>query len=123
MIKKVKYLIPAQEIDIDGVPIKQALPIQKLNQVDPFLLLHHASAYVRNDSAARHQEISPHRHCSFSPVTFIIEGVLQHRNRWENNQTAKQREAQWMPTGAGIIHREHPSEALCEQRGKFVSIY
>jgi len=116
-LKKVTHLLPAIEIDMGGFPVKQPMPTQKVNRVDPFLLLHHARTKYYNDRPARTQGIGPHPHRGFSPVTFVIEGEIHHRDSRGNNQIAKEGEIQWMHAGMGIIHSERPSEALAERNG------
>jgi len=118
MIKKVNYLLPAVTVDMEGFPVKQALPTQKIQQLDPFLLLHHAKTKYNKRRLAKHQGVGPHPHRGFSPVTFVIEGEVHHRDSWGNSQIAKKGEVQWMHAGAGIIHSERPSQALIEQNGK-----
>ena len=117
-MKTVKYLLPATTIDMGGFPVKQALPTQKVQQWDPFLLLHHAQVKFSSRRQAKHQGVGPHPHRGFSPVTFVIKGEVHHRDSWGNNQVAKQGEVQWMHAGAGIVHSERPSEALVERDGK-----
>lgn len=117
IVKQVKYLLPSTEIDMGGFPVKQALPTQKVQQWDPFLLLHHANTKYSNRKLAKHQGIGPHPHRGFSPVTFVIEGEVHHRDSWGNNQIAKEGEVQWIHAGAGIVHSERPSEALIERQG------
>jgi len=34
-LKKVTHLLPAIEIDMGGFPVKQPMPTQKVNRVDP----------------------------------------------------------------------------------------
>ena len=116
--KKVKYLIPAVNVNMGGIIIKQAIPTQKVEQVDPFLLLHHGQFSFRDHSPAKHQGIGPHPHRGFSPVTFVIDGEIHHQDSRGNNQIAKKGEVQWMHAGAGIIHSERPSQALVERNGK-----
>ena len=116
-LKQVKYLLPSIPIDMGGFPVKQALPTQKVQQWDPFLLLHHAKVKYSKNRLAKHQGIGPHPHRGFSPVTFIVEGEVHHRDSWGNNQIAKQGEVQWMHAGAGIVHSERPSEDLIAQKG------
>ena len=117
LMKQVKYLLPATEIDMGGFPVKQALPTQKVQQWDPFLLLHHAKVKFSKHRLGKHQGIGPHPHRGFSPVTFVIEREVHHRDSWGNNQIAKEGEVQWMHAGAGIVHSERPSEALIERQG------
>ena len=115
--KQVKYLLPSVDIDMGGFSVKQPMPTQKIQQVDPFLLLHHARTKYSNRRPARHQGIGPHPHRGFSPVTFVVEGEVHHRDSWGHNQIAKQGEVQWIHAGAGIVHSERPSEALIESNG------
>lgn len=115
--KKVKFHIPAFDVNMGGVIIKQALPTMQVEQVDPFLLLHHAKFTFRDDAPALHQGIGPHPHRGFSPVTFVIEGEIHHRDSRGNNQIASEGEVQWMHAGAGIIHSERPSQKLVNKNG------
>lgn len=117
-IKKVKYYIPAYDIDMGGIAVKQALPTQKVRNVDPFLLLHHGSFSTTDKAPAIQQGLGPHPHRGFTPVTFVIEGEVHHRDSRGNNQIAKKGEVQWMHAGAGILHSERPTEALAQRNGK-----
>lgn len=114
----VKTLLPAVEIDMGGFPVKQPFPTQKVPNLDPFLLLHHAQTKYSNLRPARSQGVGPHPHRGFSPVTFVVEGEVHHRDSFGNNQIAKEGEVQWMHAGAGIVHSERPSQALVEGKRK-----
>ena len=117
MKKQVKYILPATEVDMGGFPVKQALPTNKVDQVDPFLLLHHARTTPHTDRPAKVQGVGPHPHRGFSPVTFVIEGEVLHQDSRGNHQVAKAGEVQWMHSGAGIIHSERPTQALVDTNG------
>lgn len=118
MNRTVQALLPATEIDMGGFPVKQALPTMRFDQVDPFLLLHHGHAKYSGRRPAKQQGIGPHPHRGFSPVTFVVEGAVHHRDSRGNSQVAVAGEVQWMHAGAGIIHSERPSDALAEHSGK-----
>jgi len=115
--KKLTITLPASKIDMGGFPVKQALPTNNVAQVDPFLLLHHARVKPIYDRPARIQGVGPHPHRGFSPVTFVIDGAVHHRDSWGHDQVAKKGEVQWMNAGAGIIHSERPSQALVDAKG------
>lgn len=117
MLKKVKYLIPSEDINMGGISLKQALPTHKVPHLDPFILLHHAEFTFRDDAPAHHQGIGPHPHRGFSPVTFVIEGEIRHQDSRGNDQIAKKGEIQWMHAGAGIIHSERPTQDLIDNNG------
>ncbi len=117
MNKPVKYILAAEEVDMGGFPVKQALPTNKVEQVDPFLLLHHARVAPHTDRPAKVQGVGPHPHRGFSPVTFVIDGEVKHQDSRGNNQVAKAGEVQWIHAGAGIIHSERPTQALVDASG------
>lgn len=117
MHKEVKYVIPAYEVNMGGVILKQALPANTASQVDPFLILHHGKFSFTENAPAIQQGLGPHPHRGFSPVSFVIEGEVHHRDSRGNNQIAKKGEVQWMHAGAGIIHSERPSQDLTDRNG------
>jgi redox-sensitive bicupin YhaK (pirin superfamily) len=116
--KTVKYLLPSTQIYMDGFPVKQALPTQKVEQVDPYLLIHHARVKPLFDRPAKIQGVGPHPHRGFSPVTFVLEGEVHHRDSRGNNQIAEAGDVQWLNAGAGIIHSERPSQGLIDKCGR-----
>lgn len=116
--KQLKYTLPATDIDMGGFPVKQALPNGIIQQIDPFLLLHHAEVKFNDLQAAKHQGVGPHPHRGFSPVTFVIQGEVHHRDSRGNSQVAKAGDVQWMHAGAGIVHSERPSDTLIQHNGK-----
>lgn len=118
MLKKVKYVLPATMIDMGGFPVKQAIPTQKVAQLDPFLLLHHAKVKPLRHQKATAQGIGPHPHRGFSPVTFVIQGEIHHRDSRGNNQIAKVGDVQWLHAGMGIIHSERPTEEVISSHGQ-----
>lgn len=116
--RKVTSLIPAENVNMDGIIIKQALPTAQHDQVDPFLLLHHGSLKFNVNAPAKQQGVGPHPHRGFTPVTFVVEGEVHHRDSRGNDQIAGKGEVQWMHAGAGIIHSERPTQCLVDQKGK-----
>ncbi|MGB1247517.1 MAG: pirin family protein [Chitinophagales bacterium] len=118
MSNQIKHIISAFDINMGGILLKQALPAQEVEMVDPFLLLHHARFGYKDSAPAIQQGLGPHPHRGFTPVTFIIEGEVHHRDSRGNSQVAKEGEVQWMHAGVGIIHSERPSQGLADRNGK-----
>ncbi|MFT5819472.1 MAG: redox-sensitive bicupin YhaK (pirin superfamily) [Crocinitomix sp.] len=116
--KLIKYSLPAITIDMGGLPLKQPLPYKEIEQVDPFLLLHHARFKAVKNRPPMQQGVGPHPHRGFSPVTFVLEGEIHHRDSRGNSQIAKKGEVQWMHAGLGIIHSERPSEFMALYGGR-----
>ena len=113
--KQVRKILKAQSIDMGGFPVKQALPLQDIDMLDPFLLLHHARVEFQPDQKAIHQGVGPHPHRGFSPVTFVVEGQVHHRDSHGNDQVASEGEVQWMNAGAGLIHSERPTQKIIDE--------
>ena len=108
-VREIQKILKAKPINMGGFPVKQALPLEDQRMFDPFMLLHHARIKYNAKDDAIHQGVGPHPHRGFSPVTFVIEGEVHHRDSRGNNQIASKGELQWMNAGAGLIHSERPS--------------
>jgi hypothetical protein len=101
-----------------GMPIRQPLPTQEVEQIDPFLLLHHANIKVPTHVEPDHAGVGPHPHRGFSPVTFIFKGGVHHRDSRGNDSVIYEGGAQWMNAGMGVIHSERPPVDIHERGGR-----
>lgn len=99
--------------------LDQPLPYAGVDQVDPFLLIHHWNS--RFEGGQRQQEVGvgPHPHRGFSPVTFIFKGGVHHRDSRGGNSIVNAGGTQWMNSGMGIIHSERPKAEIAEKGGDF----
>ncbi|MFM8912509.1 MAG: pirin family protein [Flammeovirgaceae bacterium] len=116
--RSVARLMYAHLVDMGGLPVRQPLPTQQVQQIDPFLLLHHANINVPTDRDIRHAGVGPHPHRGFSPVTFIFKGGVHHRDSRGNDGVIYAGGAQWMNAGMGIIHSERPPIDIHERGGE-----
>jgi redox-sensitive bicupin YhaK (pirin superfamily) len=116
--RKVSQLLYAEKVDMGGFPVRQPFPTQRVEQIDPFLLLHHADVkapeHVEPDDAG----VGPHPHRGFSPVTFIFKGGVHHRDSRGNDSVIYAGGAQWMNAGMGIIHSERPPHDIHKIGGR-----
>src|SRR5688500_15714265 len=102
--RTVKNLLHAEMIDMEGMSVRQPFPTLKMQQLDPFLLLHHADNIIEPDMRPSHSGVGPHPHRGFSPVTFIFRGGVHHRDSRGNDSVVYAAGAQWMNAGMGLIH-------------------
>lgn len=116
--RSVLQLLYAHETDMGGMPIRQPLPTNRVDQIDPFILLHHADIKVPTNRNPEHAGVGPHPHRGFSPVTFIFKGGVHHRDSRGNNSVVYAGGAQWMNAGMGIIHSERPPHDIHEIGGR-----
>lgn len=115
--RNVKRLLYSAETDMGGMPIRQALPTKLVEQIDPFLLLHHHLGSIAPYSSPKSIGVGPHPHRGFSPVTFILQGDVHHRDSRGNNSVVGEGGVQWMNAGMGIVHGERPSAELAHHGG------
>jgi redox-sensitive bicupin YhaK (pirin superfamily) len=116
--RAVSRLLYAHQADMGGMPIRQPLPTQQVQQIDPFLLLHHANIKAPSHIDPDHAGVGPHPHRGFSPVTFIFQGGVHHRDSRGNDSVIYAGGAQWMNAGMGIIHSERPPHNIHEIGGR-----
>lgn len=116
--RTVSQLLFAQMVDMGGIPLRQPFPTQRVDQIDPFLLLHHADLKAPKNTDPDHAGVGPHPHRGFSPVTFIFKGGVHHRDSRGNDSVIYAGGAQWMNAGMGIIHSERPPHNIHEIGGR-----
>lgn len=117
-LRTVSRLLYAEQTDMGGMPIRQPLPTQAVGQIDPFLLLHHANIKAPAHVQPDHAGVGPHPHRGFSPVTFVFQGGVHHRDSRGHDSTVYAGGAQWMNAGMGIIHSERPPHDIQEIGGR-----
>lgn len=116
--RTVARLLYAEQVDMGGFPVRQPLPTTQVEQIDPFLLLHHADIKVPEHIKPGHGGVGPHPHRGFSPVTFIFKGGVHHRDSRGNDSMIYEGGAQWMNAGMGIIHSERPPADIQKWGGR-----
>jgi len=102
--RTVSRLLYAEVVSMGGMPIRQPFPTNNVQQIDPFLLLHHHKAAAGEPF----EGVGAHPHRGFSPVSFIFEGSLRHQDSRGNDSIISAGGIQWMNAGMGIIHSERP---------------
>ncbi|HEX5172129.1 MAG TPA: pirin family protein [Cyclobacteriaceae bacterium] len=115
--RSVSEVLFGQMVDMGGLPIRQPFPTSRIQQIDPFLLLHHFNGKVPTHVEPDHAGVGPHPHRGFSPVTFIFKGGVHHRDSRGNDSTIYEG-VQWMNAGMGIIHSERPPFDIHERGGR-----
>lgn len=118
-IRSIKRVIYAQKVNMGGHMLDQALPMHGIDQIDPFLLLHHWASEMPGGDDPSQVGVGPHPHRGFAPVTYIFDGNIHHRDSIGNSSIVHEGGTQWMHAGTGIVHSERPSKALAEKGGKF----
>src|SRR3954452_11500692 len=91
--------------DIGELHTWRPLPNDEIEQIDPFLFLHHHGPQVC-PPGNRGLPFGPHPHRGFETVTFIVEGSLAHRDTGGHESVIGAGGVQWMIAGSGLVHAE-----------------
>jgi redox-sensitive bicupin YhaK (pirin superfamily) len=103
--KTIQRLHPAVRDDIGDLITQRPLPGAHIDQVDPFLFLNHHGPQVYPPHN-RGLPFGPHPHRGFETVTFILDGLLAHRDSAGHESVIGPGGVQWMTAGSGLVHAE-----------------
>jgi len=119
--RSVANILPAQALKMGPITIHQPLPTQRVEQIDPFLLLHHFGPWTV-EPGYDPLNLGPHPHRGFEPVTFLYNGGLRHRDSRNNTGILEGGDVQWMTAGMGIIHSERSNKKFLNSGGTLEGI-
>ncbi len=115
-VRRIKQVInPQYVIEGAGVLLRRSISPLKSNLADPFLLFDHFAFNDPLEGPIRGFPTHPHR--GIETVTYMLEGLVRHRDSLGNLGTIGPGDAQWMTSGGGVLHEEMP------QRGPAGVIY
>lgn len=117
--RSIKQIIPAQKVNMGGIILDQPLPSRGVDQIDPFLLVHHWRQEYKGGQKQQHVGVGPHPHRGFAPVTFIFKGGVHHRDSTGHEGVIYAGGTQWMNSGQGLVHSERPAKEIAEKGGEF----
>ncbi|SMC26571.1 hypothetical protein SAMN02745134_02887 [Clostridium acidisoli DSM 12555] len=89
-----------------GVVLNRMIGIEKLQDIDPFLLLDEFRSDNKDDYISG---FPMHPHRGFETITYMVKGSFTHRDSRGNEGNLNAGEVQWMTAGKGIIHEEMPA--------------
>ena len=113
--RAIKELIASRATsDGAGVRMNRAIGNEFLSELDPFLLLDNFGTDNPNDYIAGFPD---HPHRGFETVTYMIQGLMRHRDSKGNEGLLQPGGVQWMTAGRGIIHSEMPEQTKGEMSG------
>ena len=114
--KTIRRLHPALRDDIGDLLTQRPVPSHQLEQIDPFLFLNHHGPQVYGPHN-RGLPFGPHPHRGFETVTFIVDGMLAHRDSAGHESVIHAGGIQWMTAGSGIVHAEVSPREFLEHGG------
>ncbi len=100
-----RVIVPQWVREGAGVLLQRSIATRELDYVDPFLLFDHFGSENPDDYLAG---FPMHPHRGIETVTYMLEGVVAHRDSIGNAGTIGGGDVQWMTAGRGILHEEMP---------------
>ncbi len=98
-----------------GFLVHRPFPTEALSDFDPFLLLDQMGPVKLGPGEATGAPDHPHR--GFETVTYMLDGLMEHKDSQGNSGRLGPGDVQWMTAGAGVVHSEMPSEELVRDGG------
>ena len=103
-----RIIEPQAVVEGAGVRLKRSIAGWALDYLDPFLLFDHFGSDKPADYLAG---FPMHPHRGIETVTYMLAGVVQHRDSLGNAGSIAAGDVQWMTAGGGILHEEMPQPA------------
>jgi redox-sensitive bicupin YhaK (pirin superfamily) len=96
---------PQYVVEGAGVRLRRSIALPTLDYLDPFLLLDHFGSDDPRDYLAG---FPMHPHRGIETVTYMLAGMVNHRDSLGNAGSIGAGDVQWMTSGRGIMHEEMP---------------
>src|SRR5512134_1705104 len=96
---------PQPVIEGAGVKLRRSIATRRLNYVDPFLLFDHFGSDDPRDYLAG---FPMHPHRGIETVTYMLAGLVNHKDSIGNAGTIGAGDVQWMTAGGGILPAQMP---------------
>ncbi|MGK0412524.1 MAG: redox-sensitive bicupin YhaK (pirin superfamily) [Polaribacter sp.] len=119
--KTVQHKVASPMVNMGPIKLRQPLPTEGIENVDPFLLLHHYGPYAISEFSNPF-DLGPHPHRGFEPITLLFKGEQLHRDSLGNDMVVKAGGVQWTTAGHGIVHAEGPTKAFVKKGGDLEGI-
>ena len=105
-----------QTLEGAGFVVHRPFPTERLDHLDPFLLLDEMGPMELGPGEAEGAPDHPHR--GFETVTYLLEGEFVHADSQCNTGRLAPGDVQWMTAGDGVVHSEMPAEKIRRDGGR-----
>jgi len=101
----------------EGFPVRRTFAGIDMSELDPFIMMDQMGEVEYAPGEPKGTPWHPHR--GFETVTYIIDGIFDHKDNNGGGGRISNGDTQWMTAGAGILHIETPPESLVMSGGLF----
>ncbi len=110
----VEIIEPQWVIEGAGVRLRRSIGSSSFDNLDPFLLLDHFGSTEPGDYL-RGFPMHPHR--GIETVTYMLAGLVRHKDSLGNKGEITSGDVQWMTAGRAILHEEMPEDLGGQMEG------
>lgn len=100
----IETVIVPRARDLGDFEVRRALPSTQRQMVGPFIFFDQFGPVLMK--AGKGMDVRPHPHIGLSTVSWLFDGVIQHKDSLGYDQPIKPGELNWMTAGKGIVHSE-----------------
>ena len=100
----IDLIIPPRETDLGGLIVRRVLPFRQRRSVGPFVFFDQMGR--AEFPAGKGIDVRPHPHIGLATITYLYEGIIQHKDSLGFDQPIRPGEVNWMTAGRGIVHSE-----------------
>ncbi|MEQ8666039.1 MAG: pirin family protein [Rhodospirillales bacterium] len=110
----IRKITSVRTSDGAGVTLRRSIGSHELPELDPFLLLDNFGTDKPEEYIAGFPD---HPHRGFETVTYMLKGLMRHRDNTGAEGKLRPGSIQWMTAGRGIVHSEMPEQTEGEMSG------
>jgi redox-sensitive bicupin YhaK (pirin superfamily) len=100
----IETVIVPRARDLGDFEVRRALPSAQRQMIGPFIFFDQFGPTLLK--AGKGMDVRPHPHIGLSTVSWLFDGVIQHKDSLGFDQPIKPGELNWMTAGKGIVHSE-----------------
>lgn len=100
----IETVIVPRARDLGDFEVRRALPSAQRQMIGPFIFFDQMGPVLMR--AGLGLDVRPHPHIGLSTVTWVFDGVIQHKDSLGSDMPIKPGELNWMTAGKGIVHSE-----------------
>jgi redox-sensitive bicupin YhaK (pirin superfamily) len=100
----IETVIVPRARDLGDFEVRRALPSTQRQMVGPFIFFDQFGPVLMK--AGKGLDVRPHPHIGLSTVSWLFDGVIQHKDSLGFDQPIRPGELNWMTAGKGIVHSE-----------------
>jgi redox-sensitive bicupin YhaK (pirin superfamily) len=100
----IETVIVPRARDLGDFEVRRALPSAQRQMIGPFIFFDQFGPVLMK--AGKGLDVRPHPHIGLSTVSWLFDGVIQHKDSLGFDQPINPGELNWMTAGKGIVHSE-----------------